>query len=684
MLWGHKQALFHHLNHLIMNQSLQRCRDGVLSTTNFTKRPGFLKNFRSFLTICCLAMGLLFSITSKAQTAPADCTQGCTSNDVQIKTAYLSDASGNKLDNTFVCPQSGTAQVYLTLELTTKTPRVGVAIFTRIKLFTPPSTIGAEVTGSPISQCFGIALNQPTNKVTFTGAFTWTCGSAIVMTDVFIGWGTGNTNFCGTNTSFICPATPSKCYQLPNGSFIAIITPTSGTASQTKCSTAPGGTTATFNLTDSDPALINGQTGVHVRWYSDAAGTIELTGTGKTAFVNTTNPQTVYAKVCNDPSPGTVCSSLQSVVLTVVPSSVGGTVTSAQEICSGSSPNNLTLSGNTGSVVKWQKSTDNFVSNTTDIANTTTTLSPGALTQDTWYRAVVQSGVCASANSNAVKITVDAASAGGTVASAQTICSGSTPNDLTLSGKTGDVVKWQKSTDNFVSNTTDIANTTTTLSPGALTQDTWYRAVVLNGVCASANSNAVKITVGANPGKPDFTITEPSLCGSSTGSINVCQTIIGYDYKVPGKTTKSGDGAAYSFTGLAAGSNPTLEVINTTGGCSSGTFTCTDAVESCSSATSRASVTTENVTQSQTTVKAYPNPFSDKVKFVVTSAVSGQGNLEVYNMMGQRVKTIYQGLIAAGTQTFELSMPTQQIANLVYVLRVGDKKVSGKLLQINQ
>jgi hypothetical protein len=31
-----------------------------------------------------------------------------------------------------------------------------------------------------------------------------------------------------------------------------------------------------------------------------------------------------------------------------------------------------------------------------------------------------------------------------------------------------------------------------------------------------------------------------------------------------------------------------------------------------------------------------------------------------------------------------MSLPNQQIANLIYVLRLGDKKVSGKILQINQ
>jgi hypothetical protein len=82
-------------------------------------------------------------------------------------------------------------------------------------------------------------------------------------------------------------------------------------------------------------------------------------------------------------------------------------------------------------------------------------------------------------------------------------------------------------------------------------------------------------------------------------------------------------------------------------------------------------------------VQAIPNPFSDRVKFLVTSSLSGNGSLEVYNMTGQKLKTVYTGYIAAGTQTFELSLPTQQVSNLVYVLRIGDKKMTGKILQIN-
>ena len=119
-------------------------------------------------TLCCVITGLFLSSITMAQapTSPTDCKIGCTSNDVQIITAYLSNSTGTKLASNFVCPGSGFASVYLTLELTTKTPRIGVVIYLKVKNFIPPvppateGTIGSEV--ATISQCFGIALNQPT------------------------------------------------------------------------------------------------------------------------------------------------------------------------------------------------------------------------------------------------------------------------------------------------------------------------------------------------------------------------------------------------------------------------------------------------------------------------------------------------------------------------------------------
>src|SRR5206468_6771898 len=112
--------------------------------------------------------------------------------------------------------------------------------------------------------------------------------------------------------------------------------------------------------------------------------------------------------------------------ITVNPTSVGGSVSSNQTICSGSTPADLTVSGQTGNVVKWQKSTtSDFSFAVTDISNTSTTLTGaviGALTTTTYFRAVVQSSGCQAVNSSAATITVDATTVGGVVSPNQTIC----------------------------------------------------------------------------------------------------------------------------------------------------------------------------------------------------------------------------------------------------------------------
>ncbi len=102
----------------------------------------------------------------------------------------------------------------------------------------------------------------------------------------------------------------------------------------------------------------------------------------------------------------------------------------------------------------------------------------------------------------AFTVTVNAAGVGGTIGSVQPICTGTSPADLVLSGNTGEVVKWQKSTDMAFTSPTDITSTSTTLTGatiGKLTANTYFRAVVKSGVCAEANSSSVLITVNAPP-----------------------------------------------------------------------------------------------------------------------------------------------------------------------------------------
>ncbi|MGG7036509.1 MAG: hypothetical protein ACI7YS_15125, partial [Flavobacterium sp.] len=187
--------------------------------------------------------------------------------------------------------------------------------------------------------------------------------------------------------------------------------------------------------------------------------------------------------------------------ITVDPASVGGTVSSNQSICTETEPADLTLTGHTGTVLQWQSSTDVDFTSPLDIEETTTTLTGtiiGSLTENTYFRAIVQSGVCDSVESSSVLITVDEESVGGIVSSEQTICYGTQPADLSLTDETGDVVRWESSDDIEFTSPEIIDETATTLTGatiGELTVDTYFRAVVQNGACSEEYSDPVLITV---------------------------------------------------------------------------------------------------------------------------------------------------------------------------------------------
>ena len=83
------------------------------------------------------------------------------------------------------------------------------------------------------------------------------------------------------------------------------------------------------------------------------------------------------------------------------------------------------------------------------------------------------------------------------------------------------------------------------------------------------------------------------------------------------------------------------------------------------------------------TVSAYPNPFRDNVSFVINSRVSGQATLEVYNMLGQRMQTVYNGNIVAGrAQQIQYTAPKTLNGGLIYIFKQGGKQVTGKVLNI--
>jgi hypothetical protein len=242
------------------------------------------------------------------------------------------------------------------------------------------------------------------------------------------------------------------------------------------------------------------------------SGTLNITGA--TAGINGYQYRAVFSNVN-----GTVNSN--AATITVDPASVGGTAAGSQTICSGTSPaTSLTLSGNIGSVIKWQKASDAVFTTPIDIASsastTLTSASIGNLSATTYFRAVVKSGVCAEANSTVVTITVDATSNAGTLNGNQTVCVGNAPANITASGVTGSILRWESAADAAFTTPSSISNTTATLSPGALTATTYFRVVVKSGSCNEASSvTPVMVTVNT-------ALQNSMVLAGTPGGVSVC------------------------------------------------------------------------------------------------------------------------------------------------------------------
>lgn len=131
-------------------------------------------------------------------------------------------------------------------------------------------------------------------------------------------------------------------------------------------------------------------------------------GTGQTATPPTSSVGTINYTVTVKDANGITASDNNNV--TVLQASIGGTVSSNQAICASSIPADLTLSGQTGSVIYWQSATDPGFATPVNITNTTTTLpgaSMGVLTTTTYFRAVVVNGTCSSVYSSVATIAIN-------------------------------------------------------------------------------------------------------------------------------------------------------------------------------------------------------------------------------------------------------------------------------------
>jgi hypothetical protein len=436
---------------------------------------------------------------------------------------------------------------------------------------------------------------------------------------------------------------------------------TSYCASATATPSVPASPNGTFTSSPSLGANLNSTTGV-----------ITLTGVTPGTYTITYTP---------DASSG-AC---------LTPSNFQITVTALPAITPGTNP--TVCRGATSASLPYTGATAGF----TDVVDANLPASPISIVVPAAAAAATYNGVltvrtaagCVSANYN-ITVTVNALPSNLTAGIDQPTCSTPTGTITVTSGTTGL---------SFSINSTTPANFTNTngifsgLAAGTYT----IRSKNANG-CISNGLEKVVSAAATNPPAGDVVIVSNVSCVSSTGTLRVVVAATQADYNnTDFEIAVTGTDVWYSPTNhvfpFAAGQGYHFTVRRKADHSCTVTINCNGQDEEARSNntgntnninTESGRVTTTNINiDSPTMVKAYPNPFSDKVRFVVSVPVEGDGALDLYNMMGQRIKNIYTGHFKAGTQNFELSLPGNQVATLVYVLRVSGKQVTGKLVQVN-
>ncbi|MCX6256046.1 MAG: T9SS type A sorting domain-containing protein [Bacteroidia bacterium] len=312
----------------------------------------------------------------------------------------FSTSGGNSIDAgtgevTYVAGWSGTSIITATAagcngpktasHAVTITPSVGTPVFTLGATSTRCQGAGSVTYAATATNNTGITYTLDTDSETglntidpATGQVTYVAGWS--GTSIITATATG----CNGTPSAIHTVTINQSVVTPVFILGATSTRCQGAGSVTYTATATNNTGITYTLDGASLVTnsIDAATG-QVTYAAGWSGTSIITAT---------------ATGCNGTPTATH-------TVTVNPVSAGGSIAGTTAVCSGTNSTSLTLSSYTGSILKWQYSTDDWAT-VGDIPINTTGYTATNLSTTTKYRAVIQSGVCPSVNSVEATVTV--------------------------------------------------------------------------------------------------------------------------------------------------------------------------------------------------------------------------------------------------------------------------------------
>ena len=172
-------------------------------------------------------------------------------------------------------------------------------------------------------------------------------------------------------------------------------------------------------------------------------------------------------------------------VVTKYSTTIGGSINGGGNICLGDSTGILTLYGNNGKIIKWQKKMNNGV--WVDIADTTTSYNEIPASIGIWsFRAIIQNGVCAISFSDSAIVNVNFIPVNaGTISGISNVCQGQNSVPYTLPS---------------------IANATS------------YIWSLPNGATGTSTTNSITVNYGTTAVSGNITVKGSNSCGSGVSS----------------------------------------------------------------------------------------------------------------------------------------------------------------------
>ncbi len=423
-------------------------------------------------------------------------------------TGFTASGSGSTITDVLI--NTGTADAVVTYLITPTLKTCPGSVFTLTVTVHPLPVITAAPVISPI--CNNNPANIALGSNVANTSYTWTSSATAGIT--------GNTNQATPQLITSIQDILVNSGALP-GTVTYTVTPYNGTCAGppaiTTITVEPSPITANPGPTDE----VCNQTSYVLQGNNPSPGTgkwTKVSGPGTIIFSDPTDPNATVSGLI----PGNVyqfrwtttydpsCPSSSKVVkITDDIPPVGGTTSSPVRVCSGTNAGQVVLSGQSGTIVRWEYSVD-LGAHWLPITNTTTFQNYNDLTQTTQYRAIIHRGVCTDVPSSATQITVDPPTVVSNPGRDDEICNATS---YTLQGNnpspgTGLWTLVQPLSGPSFSDQTDPHAVVSNLVPGNIYKFQW--TITGPGVCPPT-FNTVTIT-------DDL----PPLGGTTSGAIHVC------------------------------------------------------------------------------------------------------------------------------------------------------------------